>query len=470
MTITAKGRRWEILHSLWIGWTFTLGIFSWIAFSYIGFRVKQRKWILWGVFYLIPVTLVVILALAGAPPALGAPALLVTFLLGIVSIFHAFKVRNEYLLRLQGSLQRTVERDAALKYRISAEYEADTGTSNPSQTTAAPKPADLPIRNRPQEQSTASPQTTAYSSPTAVPTPSSIDAYIVSGQIKEHRPGSIPTSANYPLPLAYSYRLAEAEFETLRVLKELYRNAENLTAFLASLALALAPTPTGRGKDQLLRAWRGGATFGNWFHVLGRGTTLIDEERGQLYRSTKRLLGTQENPTPFAENIRWLMDRRNDFHHRDLPVGKEAEELVREVRERFERCVSETEPIWQHPLRLVLDYDAIRNSEYVLATCLDYTGDHPAGRKVQEKYRGVPKKQDLYILQNGEEWISLYPFVSVHYCRHCNARETYFVGGWAGPEEEADLLSFERAHQQRSHEIGQELTKWLRPNEPASRV
>jgi hypothetical protein len=44
MSVTAKGKRWEILHSLWIGWTFTLGIFNWVAYFYIGIRARQRKW------------------------------------------------------------------------------------------------------------------------------------------------------------------------------------------------------------------------------------------------------------------------------------------------------------------------------------------------------------------------------------------------------------------------------------------
>ena len=35
MSVTAKGKRWETLHSLWIGWTFTFGLFNWIAFIYI---------------------------------------------------------------------------------------------------------------------------------------------------------------------------------------------------------------------------------------------------------------------------------------------------------------------------------------------------------------------------------------------------------------------------------------------------
>jgi hypothetical protein len=107
---------------------------------------------------------------------------------------------------------------------------------------------------------------------------------------------------------------------------------------------------------------------------------------------------------------------------------------------------------------LVLDYDAVRNNDYLVATCLDFSGDHPVGRKVQERYQGMPKKQDLYILQDGKHWISLYPFISVHYCPHCNARETYFVDAWQGTGEEANLRSFERSHEEVSDEIRQELT------------
>src|SRR5919107_5843006 len=100
MSVTAKGKRWEILHSLWIGWTFTLGIFSWVAFFYIGIRARQRKWILWGVLYLVPIAVVILLLAADASAALGVPAMLLTFGLGVTSIFHAFWVRKEYLVRL----------------------------------------------------------------------------------------------------------------------------------------------------------------------------------------------------------------------------------------------------------------------------------------------------------------------------------------------------------------------------------
>jgi hypothetical protein len=91
--------------------------------------------------------------------------------------------------------------------------------------------------------------------------------------------------SKYPIPLAFSYRLAEAEIETLRILKETYRSAEGLATFLASLALALIDTPlSNRTRKNLEQSWGGrGATFGTWFSILKRTTQLVDKEKGPLY-------------------------------------------------------------------------------------------------------------------------------------------------------------------------------------------
>lgn len=206
----------------------------------------------------------------------------------------------------------------------------------------------------------------------------------------------------------------------------------------------------------------GGSTFGGWFKLLEETTQQIDERQGPLYRSIRRLLGTEEDRSPFHKNIRWLLDHRNELGHDELPVGSRADNLIRDARERLEQCIVEATPIWRHPLRLVLNYDALRNNKHMVATCLDYSGDRLLGRRVEEKYKGTPpKKQDLYLLQDGRKWIPLYPFISVHYCPACGARETYFIHNWAKAQEEAGLKSFERAHKETSQEIGQFLTSWL---------
>jgi len=100
----------------------------------------------------------------------------------------------------------------------------------------------------------------------------------------------------------------------------------------------------------------------------------------------------------------------------------------------------------QHPSRLVEDYDKPRGRDCFTITSLDYSGDHPVCRRTSEEDKNVPQKNDLYILQNGTQWISLYPFVSVHTCSACEARETFFLDGLWTDSKRLKLKSFERAH------------------------
>ena len=103
MSITAKGKKWEVLHSLWIGWTFTFLLRA-IVFIYVGLRARQKKWILWGLVYSVPFILFLV-AVAKVDPAssLATVIILAMFFAGLASILHAFKVRREYLLRLEAS-------------------------------------------------------------------------------------------------------------------------------------------------------------------------------------------------------------------------------------------------------------------------------------------------------------------------------------------------------------------------------
>jgi hypothetical protein len=109
---TSRGKRWELLHSLWIGWTFTLGFFSWVAFLYIGVRARKIRWVLWGLIYLIP--FVYELAARASTkfwPSTwdyswqGTAITVSYFVIGAVSVYHAFRVRKEYLVRLDSLLE-----------------------------------------------------------------------------------------------------------------------------------------------------------------------------------------------------------------------------------------------------------------------------------------------------------------------------------------------------------------------------
>lgn len=97
---SSKGKSWRFRHSLWIGWTFALGFFSWLAFVYIGLRTHHPRWLLWGAFYAAPLMLFAIFTV-NLPQRWSDITLNATVVLGIVSVVHAFLIRKEYLLRLE---------------------------------------------------------------------------------------------------------------------------------------------------------------------------------------------------------------------------------------------------------------------------------------------------------------------------------------------------------------------------------
>lgn len=95
MSITSRGKKWEILNSLWILFTFTLAFFNWIGFFHIGRKAKCKKWIFSGLIYSIPFILVMVTG--GANDFVAG----LTIILGIIGIVHAFMIRTEYLIRLE---------------------------------------------------------------------------------------------------------------------------------------------------------------------------------------------------------------------------------------------------------------------------------------------------------------------------------------------------------------------------------
>jgi len=101
--LTSKGKKWEILNSIWILWTIlTFGTLNYVSFFYIAYRVKQKKWTILGIVYSIPFILFMITSdTIDASHWLYDLILFIYFIAWIVSIFHAFRIRPEYLLRLE---------------------------------------------------------------------------------------------------------------------------------------------------------------------------------------------------------------------------------------------------------------------------------------------------------------------------------------------------------------------------------
>ncbi len=123
MGTDTRNSQWEWLHSFWILWTFVLGYFGWVAFLWIGFRTRQKKWLLIAPVYLLP--LVINLNVSLTDPGL-VPNLATMFWLVMwaASVIHAFRVRKEYLLRLKAMRGLEEREEDDLQRRIEAEYQA----------------------------------------------------------------------------------------------------------------------------------------------------------------------------------------------------------------------------------------------------------------------------------------------------------------------------------------------------------
>ena len=89
-------------HSLWIGWTFTLGFFNWLAFVYIGVRARHAAWTLAGFAYLMP--LILTAASFGTPLFRGFVAL--QLFVSAASVAHALYLRPYYRAVMFGDAPR----------------------------------------------------------------------------------------------------------------------------------------------------------------------------------------------------------------------------------------------------------------------------------------------------------------------------------------------------------------------------
>ncbi|MGD6818476.1 ComEA family DNA-binding protein [Metabacillus sp. 84] len=157
-TITSKGRGWELLHSIWMLWTFfPMGFTSFISFLYIAFRVKQKKWTIMGFLYAVPVTITIIAIDVAKDQPISTFMIIILFPIWIMSIFHAFKVRTEYLLRLEARKALAPQERERLRNSINKEYQP-VSPASPSieERPAAAEPAASIDVNTASEQELAS--------------------------------------------------------------------------------------------------------------------------------------------------------------------------------------------------------------------------------------------------------------------------------------------------------------------------
>ncbi len=483
MSVTSKGRRWEILHSLWIGWTlFTIGFFNWIAFLYIGFRIKQRKWIFWGLFYSIPLVVIILTESFFGPPVsqpawlrYSIPVLLPG--LWIVSVFHAFRIRKEYLLRLELSQRRAIEKEVELRRRLRADVEGSVETTAEPDI-AAPEKAGRAAPRRHAEPTTNAPSTRSVQpSPPVRPEPSStaigttperakatppaaavdISPNVHSGDQLEYRIGS-----SYPFPIAFGFRSLMSVVDHRDLYRDQLRIAENVLAFLASVSLALL-REEDRSRIDPGKYWRSGISPGDWREIVALcSKAFAGYEDNPLAQAIKKL-NIQSEKKGFGLDVIELIRVKNDYKHDRGPTV--LEDIVRasdEAQERLKRCMEALGFFTGYPIRQVEDFNVSRSGDEFFLKCLRYTGDHPSFPQEEVIFhKGLPRG-DLYLDLGHGYWVPLYPFIVTMTCSHCRARETYFIDMWDQRRGVARMKSFERGHTMSNQGVSEALSEWDR--------
>ncbi|OAB26569.1 hypothetical protein PMSD_25665 [Paenibacillus macquariensis subsp. defensor] len=102
MNKSRKSLLWQLAQSWWILLTFSF-LFNGIAFFYIGSKVKNKRWTMFGAIYSFPFIFMIIAAIID--PEFGLIATIAVssiYVGGLSSTVHAFIIRKEFLIRLEG--------------------------------------------------------------------------------------------------------------------------------------------------------------------------------------------------------------------------------------------------------------------------------------------------------------------------------------------------------------------------------
>ncbi|MDR1565436.1 MAG: helix-hairpin-helix domain-containing protein [Oscillospiraceae bacterium] len=122
MKITNRGKAWEFRNSLWIIWTF-IPLLESTAFFWIGGRSGKRKWIWFGIAYLLTgFGTAYISGQFKNIDALYHILMVITCLSWLCAPIHAFLVRKEYLIRREAVLDLQDSTREAYRGEIRRDY------------------------------------------------------------------------------------------------------------------------------------------------------------------------------------------------------------------------------------------------------------------------------------------------------------------------------------------------------------
>lgn len=266
----------------------------------------------------------------------------------------------------------------------------------------------------------------------------------------------------YPFPIAYNHRTLDGTGSPKERHDRLLKVAENLYSFLVSAGLAIA-AHTGilrQTDDSLLKAeglrqnyWRTGLSLGDWIDLgkrIGKEIRKVDSAGSRLriaddYPSIW-FKGRGTKVSAFTNDAERIVQFRNDAHHRPPDSDAEYENAARELDALLSRAYQDLDWFIDYPMRKVNRVDQSWANRSFMATTELFTGDHPVHQMAALKIPTSLPTGHLYLEADEDNWISLYPLITVNNCTRCGRPETFLVDTWAGAGHLTRLKSFERGH------------------------
>jgi hypothetical protein len=458
VSVTSQGKRWELLQSFWILGTFTVGLFSWLSFLYIGIRANRPRWVLWSLFYFVFfVGFAVVTTVTGPKSQATTTGTAVLFIVMVASAAHAFMVRKDYLTRLEARLKESVRPDEALRRRLEREYALEDEHTATSDDPAIETPAAPEVSVRRGEQGTDD----ASPSPRSVPEPASRSSEdrTVSSPEPEQQTVTDSISQDSPLPMAYGWSLIASLWDPRDRYREQLRLAENILAFLGSTSLALLSAHDRLDEKFDLRLyWQGGISPGHWRLIVQNATKALARDRQDPLAQHFRGLNVGSEKKGIGPDIGALIRAKNDYKHdRGPATERHLIDASNELQERIARCIRALSFFKDHPIRLVQDFDVDRHGNTFVLKCLRLVGDGPGFQQEKLEHPRALPRGDIFLDVGDQVWVPLHPFVVATNCPRCLYRETYFIDRWDDRKGLALMKSFERGHTADDEQVAAEL-------------
>jgi hypothetical protein len=266
----------------------------------------------------------------------------------------------------------------------------------------------------------------------------------------------------YPYPLAYPYRLLVGINNPVQLYGQQLRVAENVLAFLTSVALALIDERDRVNCNiDLPRYWQGGINPGQWREISQKAVLVLDNYKNHRLAQSMSALWADTGKKGFFQRMDVLIKLKNDMKHdRGPKTEDDFSDATRSTGEILVQTMHDIAFLTEHPIRLVQDMDVARGTRSVVLYTLRCEGDHPGFAQERVSHPEALTKNDLFIEVESDRWAPLFPFIVPRTCPQCKLREIYFVDKWQGKDRPALLKSFEQGHTVENGEVGRAFEAW----------